>query len=173
MLKKECFFFFSLFADLAKVQGTPDHLNTETRGAVLRSLDVSFCTVVCFEEEIKVRKPFLANLPECRRDRELKEEGYSMAARQIPLPKAFPFLFPMVLWSQGKEGVHSLTEGRLPAAVVGEHNLSPGAARSQWCTTEIHGASLRLAAGKASFEEFIFCLCGNSEVVNEQLETYS
>lgn len=66
MLKKECFFlFFSLFADLTEVQGTMDHLNTETRRAVLLSLKVSFCTVVCYEEEIKARKPVLANLPEC------------------------------------------------------------------------------------------------------------
>ena len=57
---------FSLFADLTKVQGTMDHLNTETRGAVVLSLKVSFCTVVCYEDEIKARKPFLANLPECK-----------------------------------------------------------------------------------------------------------
>lgn len=57
--------FFSLFTDLTKVQGTMDHLNTETRGAIL-SLKVFFCTVICYEEEIKARKPFLANLPECK-----------------------------------------------------------------------------------------------------------
>lgn len=36
-----------------------DHLNTETRGEVL-SLEVSFCTVTCCQEESKVREPFVA-----------------------------------------------------------------------------------------------------------------
>lgn len=54
-------FWFSLFADLTEVQGTTDHLNTETQRAVLLSLQVSFCTVVCYEEEIKARKPFVAD----------------------------------------------------------------------------------------------------------------
>lgn len=49
--------FFSLFADLTKVQGTMDHLNTETQRAVL-SFKVSFCTVIYYEEEIKARTPF-------------------------------------------------------------------------------------------------------------------
>lgn len=35
-----------------------DHLNTEIQRAVLLSLKVSFCTVICYEEEIKVRTPF-------------------------------------------------------------------------------------------------------------------
>lgn len=50
--------FFSLFADLTKVQGTMDHLNTETQRAVLLSFKVSFCTVIYYEEEIKARTPF-------------------------------------------------------------------------------------------------------------------
>lgn len=57
--------YFFLFADLTKVQGTMDHLNTETRGAVL-SLKVSLCTVTCYEEENQARRPFVANLPECK-----------------------------------------------------------------------------------------------------------
>lgn len=40
------------------------HLNTETRGEVLLSLKVSFCTVTCYKEEIKAREPFLADVPE-------------------------------------------------------------------------------------------------------------
>lgn len=43
-----------------------DHLNTVTPGEVLLSLKVSFCTVTCYEEEIKGREPFLADLPECK-----------------------------------------------------------------------------------------------------------
>lgn len=43
-----------------------DHLNTETQGELLLSLKVSFCTVACYEEEIKAREPFLADLPECK-----------------------------------------------------------------------------------------------------------
>lgn len=173
MLKKECFFFFSLFADLAKVQGTPDHLNTETRGAVLRSLDVSFCTVVCFEEEIKVRKPFLANLPECRRDGELKEEGYSMAARQIPLPKAFPFLFPMVLWSQGKGGVRSLTRDARPRLLLENTTSRLGPRGVNGALQRYMVLLLDLLLEKQVLKNSFSALCGNSEVVNEQLETYS
>lgn len=78
MLKNECFFF--LFADLTKVQGTMDHLNTETQGAVL-SLKVSLCTVTCYEEENQARMPFVANLAECKA-KEIGSSRKKITARQ-------------------------------------------------------------------------------------------
>ena len=100
--------FFSLLADLTKAQGTMDHLNTETRGTVLLSLKVSFCTVVRYEEEIKARKPFLTNLPECK----AKELGSSR--RKVTVwqhdrwhyQKRFLSYIFMILSSQGKEAVY-------------------------------------------------------------------
>lgn len=100
--------FFSLFADLTKVQGTVDHLNTETRGAVLLSLNMSFCTVICYEEEIKARKPFLANLPECKA-KEIGSSRRKVTAWQHDrshYQKRFLSFFFMILSSQGKEAVY-------------------------------------------------------------------
>lgn len=82
-----------------------DHLNTETQGAVLLSLKVSFCTVRCYEEEIKARKPFLAILPGCKA-KELGSSRRKVTAWQHDrshYSKCFLSFIFLLLSSQGKE----------------------------------------------------------------------
>lgn len=98
-------FWFSLFADLTEVQGTTDHLNTETQGAVLLSLQVSFCTVICYEEEIKARKPFVADWPVCKA-KVTGSWGRKVTVWQhdrLYYQKYFLSYFFPILWSQGQE----------------------------------------------------------------------
>lgn len=73
-----------------------DHLNTETRGEVLLSLKVSLCTVICYEEEIQAREPFLADLPECKAG-ELGSWRRKAAARQQDRPHHQEHVLPYFL----------------------------------------------------------------------------
>lgn len=81
-----------------------DHLNTETRGEVLLSLKVSFCTVTCYEEEIKAREPFLADSPECRAGGECGSSRRKAAAWQQDRAHQQKRVLSWLLWlllSQG------------------------------------------------------------------------
>lgn len=134
--------FFPLSADLTKAQGTMAHLNMKTRGAVL-SLRCHFALSYVIRKKFRPGSLFWLIYQNAKQKKLGTRGGRLQHGSRTDVTTRSVLSVLKILSAQGKEAAHCHFDRKtfnwLPSGECGVTRVTTG---SNWCTTNINGASL-------------------------------